>query len=162
MKFKLLRGGHNEKGRNYGKGDVVESHNDLVAMFGSEKFERVSETFSSSTVQQVGEDPLKKSPAPLAKVAPVETPKEEPQEEAVIETESGSSDVPDESDMEDVTKDFPDAEALDLKVLCQSYKNRKWYFVADQDGKILSGEDKGLVKRDVMKFVEKYLEDEGK
>lgn len=41
-KYRLLAGGHSEAGNEYEKGEIIETENDLVAMFGAEKFQLIS------------------------------------------------------------------------------------------------------------------------
>lgn len=150
MRFKVLAGSHREGGRTYNKGDVVDSAQDLADIHGTDKFERLQDVFASAPaeatkVQKVGEE----KPIPLS----------DEELQSFSEEEEVHDGVPEESERHDVTDEFDVAKENDFVVLCQSYKNRKWYYVTDSDGKQLSPE-KGLTKKAVEPFILEYLEKE--
>jgi hypothetical protein len=111
------------------KGGTITTEEDLVAKFGSRKF----------ALMQPGQ------PVPAAPAAP-EAPKAPDTNE---DADSGDDVAPD--GMDDVTADFPVAEAHDLTV--KKDKRGWWVFDGDED----PANEKPLRKKDVDVFLEEYL-----
>jgi hypothetical protein len=93
--FRLLAGGHNENGRNYKQGDVVESEGDLVKRFGTNKFVEVGE-------------PIKQTPLPKKKKPKKQEPEEEEpvkdEEEEVVKDETTEESQEDDEEEDEKPK----------------------------------------------------------
>lgn len=68
MLFRLLAGRHTENKKVYAKDDIIDTKHDLVAMFGDNKFERLTEAGVSATPQLSATKKKKKSKSKLADV----------------------------------------------------------------------------------------------
>jgi len=106
--FRLLAGGHNENGRNYKQGDVVESEGDLVKRFGTNKFVEVGE-------------PIKQTPLPKKKKPKKQEPEPEEEEPVEDEEEIVKDDTTEES-QEDVQQDDDEEEEEEE----EEKPKRKW------------------------------------
>ena len=130
MLFKVLAGRHTAAGVVYSKDDVIESDQDLVALFGDNKFQRDLE-------------------AEMKKASPVSKPTADPVQKTKKKTASAKK-------PKDVTADFQSAVDNDLIVT----KNGKKYFVAEKDTPEDYLHEDSLKKSEVEEFIDELYEAE--
>ena len=128
MLFKVLAGRHTAAGIVYSKDDVIESDQDLVALFGDNKFQRDLE-------------------AEMKKASPVSKPTADP----VQKTTKKTSDV---KKPKDVTDQFQSAVDNDLIVT----KIGKKFFIAEKATPNDHLHDDSLKKSEVEDFIEELYE----
>ena len=131
MKYRVKTGKHDQFGKVYCKGDVLDTDMDLIAMFPN-KFEKVSK-----------ETPITKAPAAPTDITPMVPQKNPP-------APVPSSEEDDKDRGKDVTKNFPDAVDMDFKVFIQKHK----HYVYDMDNMEKPVNPKPLKKAEVKKFIE--------
>lgn len=163
MLFKLKVGKHVEPVRQGAKmvptkffpGDVVESPSNLVAMFGADKFERVSPKVAKASAGKPLQPTATGSiPAPVPNV-----------EEESLESEEGVQNEPEEveDDTDDEAGDDVTAEFKSKVVdpdLFTIRKDGKFYTVHDaDDDEVMEGGEKLTSKRAVVDFCKAQLED---
>lgn len=127
MFFKVLVGIHVEAEVTYHQGEIIETDNNLVLMFGASKFERVDEA------------------APVSKLAKVS------KEEVEATAEEGAKEL--EPSLADCTADFEKAPEAGVKVL----KVRKGYNVVDPDEPDKTLNDKPLSKVKTAEYIASLL-----
>lgn len=142
--YRVLAGGHCVGKTRYDVGSVVESPHDLVGMYGSNKFVEVEDP-------NPGGVPAMGSPYPQQSSITASN----PMPTATKERESMPV-------LEDVTGEFPEAEAADLLV----FKLSGWYYLAENEGgPPIENRDDGRIrksvrKKDVDKAVKEILSEE--
>ena len=129
MKYRVIEGSHDQYGKIYSKGDVLDVDMDLIAMFPN-KFEKASK-----------EVPITKAPAAPTDIIPMVPQKNPP---APLQKEEKTNRG------KDVTEKFPDAVDMDFKVFI---KNRKHY-VYDVDDMAKPINSEPLKKGEVKAFIE--------
>ena len=155
MYFQLLHGIHTELGKKYqtvmGRNEqgervylerpTVESKQDLVALFGTNKFRRLSDDEAKNLLSQ-------KTDVSLGQATPTDASPKGSVAEAAKQGAAGIAIPPGK----DVTLKFPRARAMGL---CIYYKEHKYKIVNDKDGKILS---EGISRSQVNDFITDHLE----
>jgi len=151
MLFRLKQrcGNHVENGKIYEPGDIIETGRDLSSKFRN-KFERIHEALKDTGKKDTDEIKRPNIPPSVGEGG-----------DTGLNPSPESSPISDEEIVEenleygeDVTSEFPTAEKLEVKV----FEKSKWYTIVDtSDGEVLN--EKKLRKKDVIPFLEQYLED---
>jgi hypothetical protein len=157
MFFQLLHGIHTELGKKYqavmdknDKGErvyvsqpVVESKQDLVALFGSNKFRRLSDNEANLLLK------TDDNQSPGQPVSPDTSPGVSAVAEAAKQGAAGTAEFPGR----EVTHKFPRTRQMNMQVF---YKDHK-YIITDLKGKILTT-DGPLTRNQVNEFITEHLE----
>jgi len=145
MRFKLIGGNHQQDGKTYKTGDIVESKHDLAKAFKGQ-FERIYEQESAKSAQS--SPPLSEGRGKNGSTSSPPSPNGEGGAGA-----GGDGSKPSEFG-DDVTEQFPDAVKAELKVYATK---GGWFTVVDPDGnKALS--EKKLRQDAVPEFLKQYVE----
>ena len=152
--FKLVGGGHDQDGKRYKRGDIIETEIDLFAKFGK-KFQLMHDDSLTDTGTKLLEPEITK-------------PKTTESDDDRMTSDGpvvSDSDVTDDGDIdeettsvhgENVTDDFEDASDADVSVFVD---NKKWYtIVEDETSKVLN--PKKLRKKNVAPFIDTLFEDD--
>ena len=148
-KYQLIGGQHEQFGKTYKKGDVIDTPIDLCKLFRG-KFQRViTEGGSPVAVQLV--QPQGKAPASPEKPPAPSTPKEDG---APKTSEKAGSGATKDVRGRNATEHFPQAVDDDFAV----FKKNRVYFVYDVDDPDIALNKDGLKKAEVGPFIQKHLE----
>jgi hypothetical protein len=174
MFFKLLAGRHKQGGKEYGKGDIVETDVNLVALFGN-MFVAVGEEKATSAPVEKPSIPLpkevlkgKKAAAVKKETAPAASPQKpsiplakEEEEEEVVATEQTSEQI--EAALvkkygRNVTGNYQKAIEIGLQVYVAGNGNNKTYSVLDIGTQEVVNKKKLSTKAETADFLDVFAE----
>lgn len=141
MLFRLRKGcgNHEQNGRLYKPGDIIETSLDLPSMFKANKFERIRKTKGHTGPADTGTVIATKTRPPSSPTA-----EDVPEEDKNPRANRGYG--------KDVSSEFSTAKEAAVKV----FRKGNWFLVVDKnDGQVLN--EKKLRRKEVEPFIEQYL-----